>query len=30
MAYGLRIINDVSDLLIDSNFVNPTFVQKLD
>jgi len=30
MAYGLRIINDVSDLLIDSNYVNPTFVQKLE
>lgn len=30
MAYGLRIINNDSDLLIDSEFVNPTFVQKLE
>ena len=30
MAYGLRIINDASDLLIDSEFVNPTFVQKME
>jgi len=30
MAYGLRIINDASDLLVDSEFVNPTFVQKME
>jgi hypothetical protein len=30
MAYGLRIINDASELLIDSDYVNPTFVQKLE
>jgi hypothetical protein len=30
MAYGLRIINDDSELLIDSDYVNPTFVQKLE
>ena len=30
MAYGLRIINDSSELLIDSDYVNPTFVQKLE
>ena len=30
MAYGLRIINDASELLVDSNYVNPTFVQKLE
>jgi len=30
MAYGLRIINDNSELLIDSDYVNPTFVQKLE
>jgi hypothetical protein len=30
MAYGLRIINDDSDLLIDSELVCPTFVQKLE
>lgn len=30
MAYGLRIINDDNELLIDSDYVNPTFVQKLE
>ena len=30
MAYGLRIINDANELLIDSDYVNPTFVQKLE
>jgi hypothetical protein len=30
MAYGLRIINDASELLVDSSYVNPTFVQKLE
>jgi hypothetical protein len=30
MAYGLRITNDDSELLIDSDYVNPTFVQKLE
>ena len=30
MAYGLKIINDDSELLIDSDFVNPTFVQKME
>lgn len=30
MAYGLRIINDSNELLVDSEFVNPTFVQKLE
>ena len=30
MAYGLRIINDNSELLIDSDYINPTFVQKLE
>ena len=30
MAYGLRIVNDNNDLLVDSDFVNPTFVQKLE
>jgi hypothetical protein len=30
MAYGLRIINDDSELLIDSDYLNPTFVQKLE
>ena len=30
MAYGLRIINDNNELLIDSEYVNPTFVQKLE
>lgn len=30
MAYGLRIINDDSELLIDSEYLNPTFVQKLE
>jgi hypothetical protein len=30
MAYGLKIINDASELLIDSDFVNPTFVQKME
>jgi hypothetical protein len=30
MAYGLRIINDSSDLLVDSEFVNPTFIQKME
>ena len=30
MAYGLRITNDNSELLIDSDYVNPTFVTKLE
>lgn len=30
MAYGLRIINDDSELLIDSDYINPTFLQKLE
>ena len=30
MAYGLRIINDDSELLIDSEYINPTFLQKLE
>lgn len=30
MAYGLRIINDESELLIDSDYVNPTFVRTLE
>lgn len=30
MAYGLQIINDDSELLIDSEYLNPTFVQKLE
>ena len=30
MAYGLRIINDSNELLIDSDYVNPTFIQKLE
>lgn len=30
MPQGLRIINDDSELLIDSELVNPTFVQKLE
>ena len=30
MAYGLRITNDQNELLIDSDYVNPTFVQKLE
>jgi hypothetical protein len=30
MAYGLRIINNNNELLIDSNFVNPTFIRKLE
>ena len=30
MAYGLRITNDANELLVDSNYVNPTFVQKLE
>lgn len=30
MTYGLRIINDDSEILIDSQLVNPTFVQKLE
>jgi len=30
MAYGLRIINDDSELLIDSEYFNPTFVQKIE
>jgi hypothetical protein len=30
MTYGLRIINDDSELLIDSEYLNPTFVQKLE
>ena len=29
-AYGLRITNDNSELLIDSDYVNPTFVLKLE
>ena len=30
MAYGLRIINNDNELLIDSEYVNPTFVRKLE
>ena len=30
MAYGLRIINDNNELLVDSDYVNPTFIQKLE
>lgn len=30
MTYGLRVINDDSELLIDSNFTNPAFVQKIE
>lgn len=30
MAYGLRVINDDSQLLVDSEYVNPTFVQKIE
>ena len=30
MAYGLRIINDANELLVDSDYINPTFVQKLE
>jgi hypothetical protein len=30
MATGLRVINDNSELLIDSEYVNPTFVQKVE
>jgi hypothetical protein len=30
MAFGLQIINDDNELLIDSEYVNPTFVQKLE
>lgn len=30
MTQGLRVINDDSELLIDSELVNPTFVQKLE
>lgn len=30
MTYGLRVINDDSELLIDSNFTNPAFVQKVE
>jgi hypothetical protein len=30
MTIGLRVINDSSELLIDSQFVNPTFIQKLE
>jgi hypothetical protein len=30
MAYGLRVINDDSQLLIDSEYVNPTFVRKIE
>lgn len=30
MTYGLRIINDDSELLIDSELFSPTFVQKLE
>ena len=30
MAFGLKIINDANELLIDSDYVNPTFVQKLE
>jgi hypothetical protein len=30
MTYGLRVINDDSELLIDSNYTSPTFVQKLE
>jgi hypothetical protein len=30
MAYGLKIINDASEILVDSDYVNPTFIQKLE
>jgi hypothetical protein len=30
MTYGLRIINDEDELLIDSEYFSPTFVQKLE
>jgi hypothetical protein len=30
MTYGLRVFNDDSELLVDSELVNPTFVQKLE
>ena len=30
MTYGLRIINDDSELLVDSEYFNPTFVQKIE
>ena len=30
MTYGLKIINDDLELLIDSEYLNPTFVQKLE
>lgn len=30
MTYGLRVINDDLELLIDSNFTNPAFVQKIE
>ena len=30
MAYGLKIINDEGELLIDSEYFNPTFVQKIE
>lgn len=30
MTYGLRVINDDSELLIDSEYFSPTFVQKLE
>lgn len=30
MAYGLRVINDDSELLVDSNYLSPTFVEKLE
>ena len=30
MTYGLRVINDDSELLIDSNYTSPTYVQKLE
>jgi hypothetical protein len=30
MAYGLRVINDASEILVDSNYINPTFIKKVE
>lgn len=30
MAYGLRIINDENELLVDSNYTSPAFIQKVE